>query len=298
MNGAGKTVRQARTRRTFPCPQWRGEAARGQTLLIHAEQGFGDTLQFCRYAPLAAARGLRVILEAPKPLARLLRSLPGVDQVVVRGEILPAFDLHCPIAQHAAGAGNQHRGHSRRLALPPCRTRRKPQPGKRGWRRRPTGDRGSGLVWAGSSRAHAPALAAIDRRRSLPVDRLAPLFEIPGLHVFSLQKDGPAAPKHLPLTDHMDEMDDFADTAALIANLDLVISVDTARRPSGRSPGQARLDDRPVRFMLALADRTARQPLVPPRYCSIARRGRRLGPGHGRDCNQSARASPRPFAHP
>jgi len=66
-------------RRHFPQPQWRGEAAEGRTLLIHAEQGFGDTLQFCRYATLAAARGLRVIIEAPKPLVRLLRSLPGVD---------------------------------------------------------------------------------------------------------------------------------------------------------------------------------------------------------------------------
>lgn len=84
-----------KTARDFAQPQWRGEAAQGQTLLIHAEQGFGDTVQFCRYAPLAAGRGLRVILEVQEPLVRLLRGLPGVDRVVGQGQALPPFDLHC-----------------------------------------------------------------------------------------------------------------------------------------------------------------------------------------------------------
>ena len=92
-----KTPQLAPSRRDFAQPQWRGEAAEGRTLLIHAEQGFGDTLQFCRYAPLAAARGLRVILEAPKPLIRLLGSLSGVDRLVAQGEAAPQFDLHCPM---------------------------------------------------------------------------------------------------------------------------------------------------------------------------------------------------------
>jgi hypothetical protein len=85
-----------------------------------------------------------------------------------------------------------------------------------------------GLVWAGNSRNHSPALAAVDRRRSIAPERLAPLFDVPRLQFFSLQKGGPAASADFPLTDVMAEMDDFADTAALIANLDLVISVDTA----------------------------------------------------------------------
>jgi hypothetical protein len=84
-----------------------------------------------------------------------------------------------------------------------------------------------GLVWAGAART-GTGLAAVDRRRSLSPDRLAPLLELPALHFFSLQKGAAAGPAHLPLTDFMDEMGDFADTAALIANLDLVISVDTA----------------------------------------------------------------------
>ena len=85
-----------------------------------------------------------------------------------------------------------------------------------------------GVAWAGNPRPHILAAAAIGRRRSIAPDRLAPLFKSPGLHFLGLQKDGPAAPVHFPLTDFMAEMGDFADTAALIANLDLVISVDTS----------------------------------------------------------------------
>ena len=87
----------APSRRDFPQPQWRGEPAEGRTLLIHAEQGLGDSIQFCRYAALAAARGLHVIMEVQKPLVRLLRGLPHADQVVAQGEPLPPFDLHCPM---------------------------------------------------------------------------------------------------------------------------------------------------------------------------------------------------------
>ena len=92
-----QTPHLVKARRNFAQPQWRGEAAAGRTLLIHAEQGFGDTIQFCRYATLAAARGLAVVLEVQQPLVRLLRDLPGVDRVIARGDALPAFDLHCPM---------------------------------------------------------------------------------------------------------------------------------------------------------------------------------------------------------
>jgi len=222
-----KTPQFAGTRRDFAQPQWRGEMATGRTLLIHAEQGYGDTLQFCRYAPLAAARGLRVIMEVPKPLARLLSSLPGVDGIVVEGETLPQFDLHCPMLSMPLALGTTIptvpsdvpylHADAAQVAV---------------WRERLAslehhGPR-IGLVWAGNPRKHLPAAAAIGRRRSMAPDRLASLFELPGLHFFSLQKDGPAPPEHFPLTDVMAEMGDFADTAALIANLDLVISVDTS----------------------------------------------------------------------
>ena len=222
-----KTPQSAPSRRDFAQPQWRGEAAEGRTLLIHAEQGFGDTLQFCRYAPLAAARGLQVVLEAPKPLIRLLGSLSGVDRLVAQGEATPQFDLHCPMLSMPLALGTTIttipgdvpylRADAAHVAV---------------WRTRiaSLGNRlpRIGLAWAGNPRKQLLAAAATDRRRSIAPDRLAPLFELPGLHFFSLQKDGPAAPAHFPLIDFMSEMEDFADTAALIANLDLIISVDTS----------------------------------------------------------------------
>lgn len=215
------------SRRDFARPQWRGEPAEGRTLLIHAEQGFGDTLQFCRYAPLAAAKGLRVILEAPKPLIRLLGSLSGVDRLVAQGEARPQFDLHCPMLSMPLALGTTI------TTIPadvPYLSADAAQVAA--WRMRlaALGNRGPriGLVWAGNPRKHLLAAAAVDRRRSIAPDRLMPLFELPGLYFFSLQKDGPAAPEHFPLIDFMSEMGDFADTAALIANLDLIISVDTS----------------------------------------------------------------------
>lgn len=212
--------------RGFKHPRWNGEAAPGRTLLIHAEQGFGDTLQFCRYASVAADLGLRVIMVVPQALVRLLGGLRGVDAVLADGDDLPAFDLHCPMlslplalghvvttspgaAPYLHASASMAAGWNARLAAMPGQGRR------------------VGLVWAGSRR-NEPALAAVDRRRSLDPERLAPLFDVPELRFFSLQKGGPAAPARLPLTDFMDEVQDFADTAALIANLDLVISVDTA----------------------------------------------------------------------
>ena len=213
--------------RDFGVPQWRGEPAVGRTLLIHAEQGLGDTLQFCRYASLAAERGLRVVLEVQKPLLRLLGSLPGVEQVVAQGDALPDHDLHCPmmslplalrttIETIPAGTPYLH-ADADRIA---------------GWERRlAVQDRGRlrvGVLWAGNAHSGKPRLALVDRRRSIPPAQLAPILDVPGVQFFGLQKDGPNAPDAFPLTDLMSEMDDFADTAALVGALDLVIAVDSA----------------------------------------------------------------------
>jgi len=214
-------------RRDFAQPQWRGEAAEGRTLLIHAEQGFGDTLQFCRFAPLAAARGLRVIMEMQPPLLRLLRGLEGVDRVVGRGEPLPPFDLHCPMLSLPLALGTT-------IATIPAAASylRADETQVAAWRARLAAMTGQGprigLVWAGKSYSYLPPMAAVDRRRSLAPERLAPLLGLPGLRFFSLQSGGQAPPVGFPLTDVMTEMTDFADTAALIANLDLVVSVDTS----------------------------------------------------------------------
>jgi tetratricopeptide (TPR) repeat protein len=205
----------------LPQPQWRGEAAPGQTLLIRAEQGFGDSLQFCRYAALAAERGLRVIMEVAPPLTRLMQSVPGVDAVTVRGEALPAFDLYCPMLSLPLVLGTT-------LDTIPAPTPYLHAAGAdiAAWKTRmaggPAGALRVGLVWSGGQATKT------DNRRSLPPALLAPLCQVPGVQFFSLQKDAGPEASALPLTDLMAEAQDFADTAALIANLDLVIAVDTA----------------------------------------------------------------------
>jgi tetratricopeptide (TPR) repeat protein len=218
-------------RRDFTQPQWRGQAAVGATLLIHAEQGFGDTLQFCRYVALAQAAGLQVVLEVQQPLVRLLRGQnwadqAWVDRVVGVGDPLPPFDLHCPMLSLPLALGTNV------TTIPAGPYLRGDAASVVRWRDRlaTSANHGLrvGLAWAGNPRSHSPALAAVDRRRSIAPSRLAPLFDVGAVTFFSLQKGGAAMPENFPVIDLMGEMTDFADTAALIANLDLVISVDSA----------------------------------------------------------------------
>jgi Glycosyltransferase family 9 (heptosyltransferase) len=140
---------------------------------------------------------------------------------------LPDFDLHCPMLSMplalrttiATIPGTEPYLHGDEAQVQAWQTRLAAM-ARQGPR--------IGLVWAGGARLNRPSAAAVDRRRSLPPDRLAPLFNLAGLHFFSLQSGGPPAPDAFPLTDFMHEMKDFGDTAALIANLDLIIAVDTA----------------------------------------------------------------------
>lgn len=208
-------------------PQWKGEAAEGKTLLVCAEQGYGDTLQFCRYVPIAAERGVRITLVIRGALVRLLGCLPGVDMMVSDCGFLPVLDLHCPMMSLPMALGTNSIAdipssvpylfanpdaaavwRKRLSALAKCRLR-------------------VGLIWAGLRRVLAEDIE-IDSRRSMDPAFLTLLSHVSHVQFFSLQKDGPPAPPELELIDYMSEMTDFADTAALIANLDLVISVDTA----------------------------------------------------------------------
>lgn len=213
----------AAERRDLGRPRWQGET--GGTVLLHAEQGYGDTLQFCRYAVLAADYGVQVVLEVQPALVRLMRRLDARITVIARGDRVPPFDWHCPLMSLPIVFGFDPplaSGYLRAGAEQVARWRKRlsTRPGRK-----------IGLVWAGSPRSHAPALMAADRRRSVALERLAPLARIPGLTFVSLQKGeaaGQQATAGLNLIDFTAELADFDDTAALVSAVELVISVDTA----------------------------------------------------------------------
>ncbi|MBP2299071.1 tetratricopeptide repeat protein [Azospirillum picis] len=222
----------------FPAPPWAGQPLGGATLLLHMEQGFGDSIQFVRYAPLAARLaaqgGGRVMVETHPLLFRLFRSLGPTVQVLIRGPEPPPHDLHCPLMSLPRAFGTDL------SSIPATIPYLAPEPGDvLRWRDRlgvmpsagvePAALR-VGLVWAGNPR-HAN-----DRNRSLPVDSLRPLLAVPGVRFFSLQTgDARADLARLPFSreggmveDVMERVRDFADTAAILSNLDLLITVDTA----------------------------------------------------------------------
>jgi tetratricopeptide (TPR) repeat protein len=219
-------------KRRFAQPLWTGaDDLAGKTILLHAEQGFGDTIQFCRYVPQVVERGASVIVEVQKPLCELMKGLAGEAQIVPRGEALPDFDLHCPLLSLPLAFGT-------RLETIPSRTPYLTAPENKigDWRdrlgihERPR----VGLVWAGDPRKSLPGANRIDRQRSLQFDQLAPLLEVHDCAFYSLQK-GDDAQAQLRgsalchrITDWSADFHDFSDTAALIENLDLVIAVDTA----------------------------------------------------------------------
>jgi tetratricopeptide (TPR) repeat protein len=211
--------------RDFAQPQWQGEELNGRTVLLHAEQGLGDTIQFVRYAAAVASRGGRVLLECPTELYRLLKDLPGVSQVLVKGQPLPPFDLQCPLASLLLAF--ETRLETIPAAVPYLHA--DPQLIHK-WAELLTDasqEMKIGLAWAGSP-THSN-----DKNRSLKLRQLSPLSAAKGVRFYSLQK-GPAASQAedreagLQVTDFRDKLTDLAETAALIANLDLIITVDTA----------------------------------------------------------------------
>jgi tetratricopeptide (TPR) repeat protein len=209
-------------------PRWDGSPSEGKTVLLWAEQGLGDTLQFVRYAAMVKAKGARVVLECPGALAPLLRTCEGVDEVVAEGEALPPFDAQVPLlslpglfgvtVEDVQVAGPYLRAETERVEK---------------WRAR-LAELGDGLkvgvVWQGNPRFQW------DRWRSFSLAELAPLAAVPGVRLVSLQK-GPGAEQVKALRgrfevaelEGLDEGEGaFLDTAAALTLLDVLVTADTA----------------------------------------------------------------------
>lgn len=206
-------------RRAFAAPPWDGRALPG-TLLLHAEQGLGDAIQFARYAVQARALCERLVLECPEPLVRLFRGLPAVDAVIAAGDPLPAHAAHAPLM-------SLPRLFATTPETVPAPVPSLSVPTRDGLRLPGTGRPRIGLVWAGSPDNK------IDRRRSCPARLFAPLMAETAADFVSLQV-GPRAAEAADLPAGRlvfaceGRVADFADTAAVIGQLDLVIGVDTA----------------------------------------------------------------------
>jgi len=209
--------------RSFAQPEWSGDDIAGKRLLLYAEQGFGDTIQFARYTALAAMCGADVILEVQPCLKPLLKGLFGAEVVANGRDRLPPFDLHCPLMSLPRLFGNTPatiQGGGPYIVAPADQIA--------AWEPRlPTGGLRVGLAWSGHPKN------ARDHERSIPFARLAPLIAVSGICFVSLQKDVRAADADdfhqcSAVIDLGPALRDFADTAAAIAQLDLVITVDTA----------------------------------------------------------------------
>jgi len=205
-------------------PLWDGSFFAGKTLLVHAEQGFGDTFQFLRYLPLVAERGGKVLFECQHESLRdlLTASLRGTAFVYVRGEALPEVQLQVPLLSLPRIFGTT----LETIPSPPSYL----TPLARdleSWRERLHTDKGFrvGLVWAGRPKP--------DPKRSASLQALAPLAAVPGTVFYSLQvgsgcEQALNPPAGMTLRDYTAELSDFSATAALMANLDLVITIDSA----------------------------------------------------------------------
>jgi tetratricopeptide (TPR) repeat protein len=203
-------------------PQWNGEPLAGRTLLIRAEQGLGDTIQFCRHVPAVAGDGI-LIFEVQPGLRRLMSGLPGVTGLVTVGEALPSFDLYCPLLSLPRLLGTQGLPVPYLTAEPDRVTEWRDRLGADGFR--------VGIAWQGN-----PTSAA-EQGRSVPLHYYLPLAQVPGVRLISLQKRHgleqlDAVPAGLRIETLGEAFDDgpnaFVDTAALMQSLDLVITSDTS----------------------------------------------------------------------
>jgi hypothetical protein len=213
--------------RPFPQPRWDGGPLQGKTILLHAEQGLGDTFQFVRFARLVKQRGAKVVLVCQPALVRLLAGSPGVDHLAAQGSPLPAFDCHAPLLSLPGIFGtdlNSIPADGPYLRADPALVEH--------WRSRLATLPGFkvGIAWQGSGRNRS------DSRRSPPLEVFEPLARVTGVRLISLQKGrgaerAAAVARRFPV-EELPGLDEdhgpFMDTAAVLRNLDLVVCCDTA----------------------------------------------------------------------
>jgi tetratricopeptide (TPR) repeat protein len=206
-------------------PMWDGSSHREKTILLHAEQGLGDTIQFIRYAPLVKERIGRVVVKCQKPLVKLLKSCSGIDELITDQDMLPPFNFQAPmmslplIFKTSIGTIPDNTPYLDADITDVTY-----------WQEELKRFKGLkiGIVWQGNPNHFR------DRYRSIPLEYFTPLFDLDGVHYFSLQKDNGMEQldkykdKIIDLTRLTGRSLDFPNTAAVIKNLDLVISPDTA----------------------------------------------------------------------
>jgi tetratricopeptide (TPR) repeat protein len=213
---------------SFPQPLWDGSNLGGKTIMLHAEQGLGDTIQFIRYVSLVKDRGGRVVVACQPPLRRLLEAVSGIEQVMVPDEPLLEFQVQAPLMSLPYLFGTTLETIHAKVPYLTAPTDGTPRLGLL-----PDTRLKVGLVWAGGHRGDNRRLSRFYERKSCPLSLYAKLLSIPEISFYSLQVghnsgDISALDANYPLQDLSSEIKDFADTAALITQMDLVISVDTA----------------------------------------------------------------------
>jgi tetratricopeptide (TPR) repeat protein len=223
--GWKKYEHRKREARGFARPEWRGETSlAGKSILLYAEQGLGDTLQFIRYAPLVAERGATVYLEVQPSVKDLLSPFPHVKATYGKGDALPDFDVCCPLLSLPFVFGTQLK------SIPAYASYlRAPAESVERWRTvlAPVKPPRVGVVWAGNP------FHKNDRHRSIPLEQFQAIFDEPSVRFVGLQKllkktDGPLLARRPEVMNLSPEIKNFSDTAAIIAELDLIITVDTS----------------------------------------------------------------------